>query len=77
MVVDKSSKNEHTLTRCYGHAPIGQDTTLMIPFVHGDHYSPIAAMSKTSYLTHCVVPGSLDSYESFDFIVEEVVRTFL
>ena len=77
VVVDKSSKNEHTLTQHYGCVPIGQDTTLTTPFVCSDHYSLIAAMSKTGYLTHHVVPGSLDSYEFFDFIVEEVVRTFL
>ena len=77
VVVDESSKNEHTLTRRYGRAPIGQDATLTAPFVRGDRYSLVAAMSKTGYLAFRVVPGSLDSYEFFDFIVEEVVRTVL
>ena len=76
MVVDESSKNEHTLTRRYGRAPIGQDAILTAPFVRGDRYSLVAAMSKTGYLASRVVPGSLDSYEFFDFIVEEVVSAF-
>jgi len=75
MVVDESSKNEHTLTWRFRHAPIGQDATLTMPFVCSDRYSLIAAMSKTGYLVFCVVPGSLDSYEFFNFIVE-VVSTF-
>lgn len=33
-------------------------------------------MSKTGYLASRIVPGSLDSYEFFDFIVEEVVSVF-
>ena len=76
VVVDESSKNEHTLTRRYGRAPIGQDAILTAPFVRGDRYSLVAAMSKTGYLASRVVPGSLDSYEFFDFIVEEVVSAF-
>ena len=54
------------LTHCYGHASIGQDAILTAPFVHGDRYSLIAAMSNTGYLMSLVVPGSLDSYEFFD-----------
>ena len=76
VVVDESSKNEHTLTRRYGRAPIGQDAILTAPFVRGDRYSLVAAMSKTGYLAYHVVPGSLDSYEFFDFIVKEVVSAF-
>ena len=77
MVIDESSKNEHTLTCHYGHSHIGHDATLTAPFIHNEQYSLVAAMSKTSYLASCVVPESLDSYEFFDFIVEEVVSTSL
>jgi len=76
VVVDESSKKEHMLTHCYGHAPIGQDAILTGPFVCSNCYSLIAAMSKTGYLMSRVVPGSLDSYKFFDFIVEEVVSVF-
>ena len=57
VVVDESSKNEHTLTCCYGRAPIGQDTIHTAPFVCGDHYSLVAAMSKTGYLVFHIAPG--------------------
>ena len=76
VVVNESSKNEHTLTCHYGCAPIGKDTILTAPFVCGDRYSLVAAMSKNGYPASRIVPGSLDSYESFDFIVEEVVSAF-
>ena len=59
VVVNESSKNEHTLTQCYGCASIGQNAILTAHFVCSDYYSLVAAMSKTGYLAFCIVPGSL------------------
>jgi transposase len=73
--IDESSKNEHTLSRLYGRAPMGQDATVEAPFIRGQRYSLVAAMSKSGYLTAQVIPGSLDAFAFFDFIVEDVVRT--
>lgn len=72
VIVDESSKNEHSYAHRYGHAPIGQDAILTTPFIQGECYSLVAAMSKAGYLTAHIVPGSLDAYEFFDFIVEDV-----
>jgi len=72
VVVDESSKNEHSSAHRYGRAPVGQDAILTTPFVRGQRYSLVAAMSKAGYLAAHVVPGSLDSFEFFDFIVEDV-----
>ena len=52
--------------------PIGQDAILMTPFIRGEHYSLVTAMSKAGYLVAHIVPGSLDAYEFFNFIVEDV-----
>jgi len=73
VVVDESSKNEHSLSRCYGRSPAGTDACYTAPFIRGERYSLAAAMSKKGYLTAHVIPGSLDSFAFFDFIVEDVV----
>jgi len=71
VAIDESSKNEHDVARRYG-----RPADLIDPFIHGEHYSLVAALSKTGYLATRVVPGSLNSF-SFDFIVEDVVSYFL
>ena len=63
------------VTHRYGHAPVGQPAELIDPFIDGEHYSLVAALSKTGYLATHVVPGSLNSF-SFDFILEDVVSYF-
>jgi transposase len=73
VVIDESSKNEHDVARRYGRAPSGQPANFTDPFVRGQHYSLVAAMSKRGYLAAHVIPGSLDSFAFFDFIVEDVV----
>ena len=75
VTVDESSKNDHTYNRRYGRAPCGQDAEIMAPFIRGQHYSLMAAMSKQGYLATHVVPGSVDSFGFFDFIVEDVVSS--
>jgi hypothetical protein len=74
VTVDESSKNEHTYNRRYGRAPCGQDAIITAPFIRGQRYSMIAALSKKGYLAAHVIPGSVDSFGFFDFIVEDVVR---
>jgi hypothetical protein len=75
VTVDESSKNDHTYNRRYGRAPCGQDAEIMAPFIRGQRYSLMAAMSKQGYLATHVVPGSVDSFGFFDFIVEDVVSS--
>ncbi|KAJ3924572.1 MAG: hypothetical protein NXY57DRAFT_858836, partial [Lentinula lateritia] len=43
------------------------------PFVRGQQYSLVAAMSLEGYIAMQVVEGSLDSFEFFDFIIDEVL----
>ncbi|KAJ3858638.1 hypothetical protein EV359DRAFT_26272, partial [Lentinula novae-zelandiae] len=59
--VDESSKDERTLTWQYGYAMKGQRAEINAPFVHGQCYSLVAAMSLEGYIAMRVVEGSLDS----------------
>jgi hypothetical protein len=76
VAIDESSKNEHDVARRYRRAPVGHDANLTDPFVRGEHYSLVAAMSKQGYIATHVIPGSLDTFAFFDFIVEDVVSLF-
>lgn len=73
IAIDESSKNDHTFDRCYGRSMQGQEAHIVGPFIRGQQYSMIAAMSKEGYLAAHVLPGSVDSFGFFDFIVEDVV----
>ena len=75
VAVDESSKNEHDVARRYGRSPVGNSADLVDPFIRGERYSLVAAMSITGYLATHVVPGSLNSFAFFDFIVDDVVCT--
>ncbi|KAL4258543.1 Transposase IS630-like protein [Pleurotus pulmonarius] len=73
VVVDESSKDERTLYRRYGRAPVGQRADLAAPFVRGERYSLVAAMGLEGYLATRVVEGSVDGDEFMDFIINEVL----
>lgn len=77
VTVDESSKNDHAYRRRYGRAPCGQDADITAPFIRGQRYSMIAAMSKKGYLAAHIIPGSVDSFAFFDFIVDDVVSMCL
>jgi transposase len=77
VVIDESCKNEHDVARRFGRAPVGQAPQFVDPFVRGERYSLVAAMSTIGYIATRVQPGSFDSFGFFDFIVEEVVSTTL
>jgi len=51
----------------------GQPATLLDIFVQGDRFSLAAAITTEGYIATHVVPGSLDSFEFYNFIAEDVV----
>ncbi|KAF7352249.1 Tc1-mariner class transposase [Mycena venus] len=63
VTVDESSKDERTLARHYGRSPIGQPAI----------YSASISMSVRGYIAMRIVEGSMDAFEFFDFIVEDVI----
>ncbi|KAK6969656.1 DDE-3 domain-containing protein [Favolaschia claudopus] len=75
LAVDESSKDERTLARHHGRAPVGQPAIYPHQFVRDDRYTLTAAMRSTQgYIATRIVEGSMDAYQFFDFIVEDVVR---
>ena len=75
VVVDETSKNDHSTARHYGYALSGERAELVDVFVRGDRYSLVAAMTVSGYIAAHAVPGSFDAMSFYDFIAEEVVRT--
>lgn len=73
--VDETSKNDHTCSRRYGYAPSGTRAQIRGAFVRGDRYSLAAALTKEGYIAARAIPGSFDSTEFYNFIVEDVVST--
>lgn len=45
----------------------------MAPFVRGERYSIIAALTLDGYITQHIVPGSLDGEEFFDFTTQDLM----
>ena len=72
--VDETSKDDRTIYRHYGRAVLGQRANVSAPFVRGERFSIVAALTVDGYITQRVVPGSLDGEEFFDFITQDVVR---
>ncbi|KAF7361312.1 Tc1-mariner class transposase [Mycena sanguinolenta] len=73
VMADETSKNNHTLARKYGRAPVGMRAPHTYDFVRGPGYTVAAAMSKEGYLAVKVLPGAFDSFDFFDFVAEQVL----
>ena len=55
----------------------GENVILRDVFVGGDRYSLVAAITIDSYITSMVVPGSLNAFDFYNFIAEDVVSHIL
>jgi len=73
VVVNETSKNDHSTTQHYGYALSGKHAELVDVFVCGDRYSLVAVMTVSGYIAAHVVSGSFDVMSFYDFIAEEVV----
>ena len=71
--VDETSKNKRAYARLRGWSFFGQPATLSDVFVRGDRYSLVATITIEGYIATCVVPVSLNSFEFYNFIAEDVV----
>lgn len=76
ITVDESSKDGRAIFRRRGRAAHGQRATINANFVRGERYSILAAMGVEGYLGTRIVPGSVDGDEFFEFIVEDIVRSY-
>jgi hypothetical protein len=73
VMVDETSKDDHTIYQHYGRAPASHQATIHANFVQGERYTMVAALSLDGYEATSVVSGSLDGEMFFDFIVNDVV----
>ncbi|KAJ7038443.1 hypothetical protein C8F04DRAFT_874612, partial [Mycena alexandri] len=70
---DESSKDTRDLARHYGRSPIGMPAQYIHQFIRDERYTLTAAMSTQGYIATRIVEGSMDAYEFFDFIIEDVL----
>jgi hypothetical protein len=73
VMVDETSKDDHTIYQHYGRAPAGHRAMIHANFVRGEQYSLVAALLLNGYEALSVVVGSVDGDSFFDFIVNDVV----
>jgi hypothetical protein len=76
VTVNELSKDERSLACHHGCLPIGQPAIYSHQFVCDDRYTLTAAMSTRGYIATHIVEGSMDTFNFFDFIVEDVVRPY-
>ena len=73
VVLNETSKDDRTIIRKYGRAPSGEDPFVEVSLDRGVHYSILPALTIDGYLAVCVVEGSIDGAEFYDFVVNDVV----
>ena len=73
VTADESSKDNCMIVRWWGQSVKGTPVGVRTRFTRGEWYSILATIGVDGYVTTCVVIGSVDSHESFDFILCKVV----
>ena len=59
--------------RHYGWVPMGQCVVINVQCIHGEQFSILSTMTIEGYVATCIVSGSVEGEEFFNFIVEDVV----
>ncbi|KAJ7614931.1 hypothetical protein FB45DRAFT_842170 [Roridomyces roridus] len=72
VTIDESSKDERTLARHYGRSLVGEPAIYHHQFVRDARYTLTAAMSVRGYIATRIVEGSMDAFQFFDFVTEDV-----
>lgn len=73
VTADESSKDNRTIFQQWGRSIKGTPAGVHTTFTRGEQYSILAVISVNGYVATCIIIGSVDSHEFFDFIVSEVV----
>jgi hypothetical protein len=77
VLLNKSSKDGHTLFRQYGRAPIGETPQESMVHDQGIRYSILPALTLEGYIAIRVAEGSIDGAEFFDFVVKDMVSLLI
>ncbi|KAJ7612760.1 hypothetical protein FB45DRAFT_803322 [Roridomyces roridus] len=72
VTIDESSKDERTLARHYGRSLVGEPAIYHHQFVRDARYTLTAAMTVRGYIATRIVEGSMDAFQFFDFVTEDV-----
>jgi transposase len=70
---DESYKDARTHSRRFGWSLRGNDAFELTPFVRGDRFSILPALTVDGFIALTVIEGSVDSEAFFQFIIDEVV----
>lgn len=74
VALDESSKDDQTIYRHYGRSSSGSRAQIPVNFVRGDRWSIVAALTVSDgYIACRVVPGSVDTVEFNNFVLNDVV----
>ncbi|KAF8444483.1 hypothetical protein L210DRAFT_801869, partial [Boletus edulis BED1] len=73
VVIDETSKNDHTYARCFSRAPQSQCAQIHDVFVRGTQYLLCMALTTDGYLAARVIEGSYDAEQFYNFIAEDVL----
>lgn len=71
--IDESAKDERTLNRNYGYAPINARARKNVVFIRGKRYTILPALSLDGFLAVEILEGSCDKDQFCEFILSQVV----
>jgi transposase len=72
--LDESAKDQRTLIRRYGYGPEGERIEVDAPFVRGQRYSMLPAITLDGIITYKVVEGTITAEIFHEFLSNYVVR---
>jgi transposase len=72
--LDESSKDGRTFWRTHGWSAHGERPVEVAPHDRGERWSILPALTIKGYIAMRVVPGSVDSTEFYDFVLNDLVR---
>jgi hypothetical protein len=72
--IDETSKDERTYFRLYGRSLVNQRAIHPAPFIRGDRYSLLPAMSVDGVFAASVVQGSFNRHRFTKFLETDLVR---
>lgn len=75
--LDECSKDDRAILRRYGRAIRGQPAVENVALNRGVRYSILPALTIDGYMAVRAVEGSIDGAEFFDFVLNDVVSTWL
>ena len=74
--IDESAKDERSLSRFYGYAPVNTRAQKKVVFVRGKRYTILPALSLDGFVAMDIFEGSCDRIKFNNFILNQLVIIF-